>query len=166
MLLPTFETPTVKCWGFFIYPSLLPPFWGSVSVFYSHVLVIPNREVTPLSSRRYCGAQKAVEYVVAHFWNPNSKMLGFFLCLKFYTENFWPLFLYVCNMKTMATIGIFLFGLILICGLYKLSLGVINASKGIYNYSSGYLRDLILTELIVIYALSFSLVVFIKTRKK
>jgi hypothetical protein len=69
-------------------------------------------------------------------------------------------------MKTMATIGIFLFGLILICGLYKLSLGVINASKGIYNYSSGYLRDLILTELIVIYALSFSLVVFIKTRKK
>jgi len=69
-------------------------------------------------------------------------------------------------MKTMATIGIFLFGLIALAGIYRITSEIISESKGIYNYTSGYLRDLILTMVIVIYAFTFSIVVFIKSNKK
>jgi hypothetical protein len=69
-------------------------------------------------------------------------------------------------MKTMAVIGMILFGGILITFLYKTTGEISNESKGIYNFSAGYLRDLILSMLIVIYACAFSVVVFIKTRKK
>ncbi len=59
-----------------------------------------------------------------------------------------------------------LFGGILCTFLYKTTLEISNESKGIYNYNERYLQDLVLSMLIVVYACVFSVVVFIKTRKK
>lgn len=69
-------------------------------------------------------------------------------------------------MKAMARVGAILFGLIFMGGIYRFIMELINEAHGIYKYTDGYLRDLILTELIIGYALIFSLVVLINSRKK
>jgi hypothetical protein len=69
-------------------------------------------------------------------------------------------------MKAMAVIGIIFFGLILIKELYELGIVILCESRLTYGQIYHLKNDLIMTLPIVIYAFSFSLVVFIKTRKK
>lgn len=68
-------------------------------------------------------------------------------------------------MKAMAVIGIILYGLMTIGGFYKITVELIRESKGIFEYTPRYLRDISLTELFVIYAFVFSIIVFVKTKK-
>ncbi len=69
-------------------------------------------------------------------------------------------------MRAMSIIGIILYGLMAIGGIYKITIELIRESKGIYEYTSGYVRDISITELFVIYAFIFSIVVFVKTNRK
>ena len=66
----------------------------------------------------------------------------------------------------MSIIGMILYGLMSIGGIYKITIEIIRNSKGIFEYTPRYLRDISITELFVIYAFIFSIVVFVKTNKK
>lgn len=68
-------------------------------------------------------------------------------------------------MKRMAIIGIVLYGLILIAGIYKIIIELIAESNGVHQYASGHMRDLAITELFVAYAFVFSVAVYVKSKK-